>query len=205
MLRIFRKKSLHVVGDSISIDYGPFLEHALKPGIRYSRKEGRYKDLDVPEGANGGDSSRVLQYLAWLKEKGFRTDWLAMNCGLHDIRQDPVSLKFQVGIGQYRENLLEIIRTGARLSGLMVWITTTPVDDETHHKHLKDFVRRNASVAAYNAVAIDIMAAAGVRTIDLYSFTLSLAGPLYRDHVHFQPEVCRRQGEFVAGELNGLP
>ncbi|MFH0921567.1 MAG: SGNH/GDSL hydrolase family protein [Fibrobacterota bacterium] len=194
--------SLHVVGDSISIDYGPHLERFLKPGIRYSRKEGQYKNLDVPEGANGGDSSRVLRYLEWLGEKGFRTDCLAVNCGLHDIKQDPVSGKFQVEINRYRENLLEIVKTGARLSGLMGWITTTPVDDETHRKHLKDFVRRNANVTAYNAAALEIMSAAGVRIIDMHAFVLGLTGLLYRDHVHFLPEICRQQGEFIAGELN---
>lgn len=193
-----------MVGDSISIDYGPFLERALKPGIRYSRKEGKYQDLDVPEGANGGDSSRVLKYLEWLTDRDFHADCLAVNCGLHDIKRDPVTGSIQVEPDQYRKNLASIVKTGARLSPLLVWVTTTPVDDETHLSHVKDFVRRNADVTAYNAIALEVMARACVRMIDLRSFTLGLTGALYRDHVHYVAEVCLQQGEYVAGELNYL-
>ena len=54
------------MGDSISIQYGPFLEAELaKSGIAYGRKggEGDEDDLDNPTGlgANGGDSTMLMQ------------------------------------------------------------------------------------------------------------------------------------------------
>lgn len=59
-------KKIFVVDDSISIQYGPFLEKYLQGIMRYSRKEGTeeaLQNLDIPQGANGGDFSRVVAYL----------------------------------------------------------------------------------------------------------------------------------------------
>src|SRR5690349_9184446 len=78
---------LHVVGDSISMQYGPDLERMLAGAAAYSRKQGRSRDLDRPEGANGGDSAMVLAYLrelAGLAGEPFAL--LVLNCGLHDIK-----------------------------------------------------------------------------------------------------------------------
>jgi lysophospholipase L1-like esterase len=196
--------SLHVVGDSISIHYGPYLEKSLDRAVRYSRKEGKYQSLDVPAGANGGDSSQVLVYLDWLTAQGFRTDCLAVNCGLHDIKQDPVTGKFQVDLPQYRENLGLIVTAGQRIAGLFIWITTTPADYVTHWNHVKEFVRRNGNVLAYNQAAREIMNANKIPVIDLYTFTAALPGPLYCDHVHFCEKVRRKQGEYIAEELGRI-
>jgi len=57
---------LYVIGDSISIQYGPYLEAALRGVMAYARKEGEEEallNLDIPQGANGGDSGMVLSFL----------------------------------------------------------------------------------------------------------------------------------------------
>ena len=57
---------VYVIGDSISIQYGPHLQAYLKGTMGYARKEGEEKallNLDCPQGANGGDSSMVLSFL----------------------------------------------------------------------------------------------------------------------------------------------
>ena len=59
--------TLFVLGDSISIHYGPYLQKASKGFLQYDRKQGasgvEENNMDVATGANGGDSSMVLAYL----------------------------------------------------------------------------------------------------------------------------------------------
>ena len=87
--------SVHIVADSISIDYGPFLQGVLGATYRVSRKApggsdgtslprvtgaGRVGPDDPaygatgPGGANGGDSRHVLAYLRALVEARRRAD-----------------------------------------------------------------------------------------------------------------------------------
>jgi len=66
-------KKLYVIGDSISMHYGPDLEAMLESVMAYSRKSGQeeaLKNLDRPAGANGGDSSMVLAYLRAVQAAG---------------------------------------------------------------------------------------------------------------------------------------
>ncbi|MCB0124945.1 MAG: SGNH/GDSL hydrolase family protein, partial [Caldilineaceae bacterium] len=103
---------LFIVGDSISIQYGPYLAAALHGVMDYSRKEGEKEallNLDQPQGANGGDSSMVLAYLqAKAAAGGIDADLLLLNCGLHDIKTNPATGAKQVPIDQYAQNLQQI-------------------------------------------------------------------------------------------------
>ena len=57
--------NLYVIGDSISIHYGPYLKKQLHGVVGYARKEGEEEarlNLDNPSGANGGDSSMVFHF-----------------------------------------------------------------------------------------------------------------------------------------------
>src|SRR4030042_4948678 len=100
---------LYVIGDSISIHYGPYLQACLKGIMEYSRKEGKEEtllNLDNPQGDSGGDSSMVLSFLkAKATCGGIDADFLLLNCGLHDIKTYPNSGKNQVPIRQYENNL----------------------------------------------------------------------------------------------------
>jgi len=59
-------RSLFIIGDSISIQYGPHLKKMVEGWLHYGRKRGEAEalnDLDRPAGTNGGDSisgSRAL-------------------------------------------------------------------------------------------------------------------------------------------------
>ena len=84
--------SCYVIGDSISIQYGPYLEAALAGTWQYARKEGDAEarlNLDIPIGANGGDSGRVLGFLSsWADSVTAPIyDLMLINCGLHDIKR----------------------------------------------------------------------------------------------------------------------
>lgn len=196
---------IFIVGDSISIQYGPYLKALLPPRFGYDRKGGddALRDLDKAVGANGGDSSMVLAYLRSLESAGgLRADVLLLNCGLHDIKTDPVSGAKQIPIAAYEANLREVVVVGRRLCRTVVWMRTTPCDEAVHNNKQSTFHRYAADCLAYNAVADRVMAEAGVVSIDLHGFTIRLDGKLYCDHVHFLPEIRQAQAAYLAGWLD---
>lgn len=195
--------SIYVLGDSISMEYGPYLQRYLRWIAEYARKEGHElatKNLDVPDGANGGDSSMVLRFLrAMAGNGGIDADLLLVNCGLHDIKVDPQTGRRQIPIDQYRDNLRSIVQTVATMRPRLVWVRTTPCDEAIHNHPGMTFHRFTADGDAYNAVADSVMNEAGIPMIDLHTFTLNIGIDLYRDHVHFHDHICEKQGAFLAG------
>lgn len=201
------RKTLFVIGDSISLDYGPHLEAALPQGIAYTRKEGQeeaYVNLDIPRGANGGDSGMVKDYLTYIKAADiFHCDLMLSNCGLHDIKTDPETGARQVSPADYRKNLEAIVELAEELSEKLVWVRTTPVDDAMHVQRKADFGRVHADVQQYNQIADFIMTSHHVPVIPLDEFTQGLTKEMeiYRDGVHFSKPAQERQGVFLAGEV----
>ena len=195
--------NLYVVGDSISIHYGPFLEKQLAGVMGYARKEGAKDDLDNPNGANGGDSSMVLDYL---RDKaasgGIDADLLLVNCGLHDIKTHPETGVVQVSIEDYAKNLRAIIELAATMSLQLIWIRTTPLDEKIHNANGVGFQRYNTDHEAYDRVASEIMAGANIPVIDLHAFTANLGPDLYIDHVHFPEPIREKQAAYIAGWLD---
>lgn len=199
---------VYVIGDSISIQYGPWLEAYLRGRWIYTRKSGEeeaLRDLDHPQGANGGDSSMVLDFLQTLRGRGgLEADRILLNCGLHDIKTDPASGAKQVPLDAYGENLRAIVAEVRALGPRLAWVRTTPADETVHNTAKSDFHRFAADVDAYNAAADAVMAEAGVPSADLHAFTRNLDEPLYCDHVHFHEPVRIKQAAFLAGFLEGL-
>ncbi len=199
---------LFVIGDSISIQYGPYLEGFLSGTFAYDRKRddaGGAKaehDLDVPQGANGGDSSMVLAYLRARAERDpLKADVLLLNCGLHDIKTDPTTGARQVDREAYAQNLRAILAEARRTGTAVVWVRTTPVVTEIHNARSRAFHRFAADVAAYNAIADAVMAEAGVPVIDLHGFSARFVPAGFIDHVHFSEAVREKQAAFIAGAL----
>ena len=128
---------IYVIGDSISIQYGPYLQAYLQGLAEYSRKEEADEarlNLDNPQGANGGDSAMVLSFLkAKAESGGIDTDLLLINCGLHDIKTDPKTGARQVPICDYAANLRAIVQTVELMNLELIWIRTTPCDEKVHN------------------------------------------------------------------------
>lgn len=198
-------KRLYVIGDSISIQYGPYLERYLAGQMAYARKaqdETAALALDPPQGANGGDSSMVLAFVrAKAEASGFDADVVLLNCGLWDLRTDPETGARQTPMPRYRANLESIVEIPQAEGVAVVWVRTTPCDEAVHNKPELGFHRYAADVVAYNEAAEAVMAAHGVLSIDLHAFTLNLGGDLYCDHVHFNEDVRERQAVYIAGWL----
>lgn len=198
--------TIFVLGDSISIQYGPYLERLLAGRIGYTRKEGvdaALADLDVPQGANGGDSRMCLAYLrARCAEPDFQPDLLLLNCGLHDIKRTaPGFDQLQVSFTDYRSNLLAIRDLLAARGIALAWVRTTPVVDAVHNTPSKTFHRHAADQAEINAIADAVMAPVAHR-IDLDTATRALGGDeIFCDHVHYIDAVRQVQAAFIAGHL----
>jgi lysophospholipase L1-like esterase len=200
---------LYVLGDSISIEYGPHLQVMLAGVFDYSRKSGDEEarlNLDNPQGANGGDSSMCLAYLRGRFAAGdLKADVLLLNCGLHDVKHTPDNPTgpCQVHIDDYQRNLTTMVALASENRTPLVWVRTTPVDETAHNKPGSGIIRYQGDVDRYNAVADAVMAEHGVPTIDLAGFTLSLgaAHQMLRDGRHFHEPIQKLQAAFIAGWL----
>ena len=211
---------LFILGDSISLGYGPYLEQMLAGRFQCDRKGSELLSPDQREqnilqrlGAlassipdlNGGDSAQVLDYL---RKRGplinADSTLLLLNCGLHDVRVDAGSGTYQVEAGDYARNLEEIIRLARAAARWVVWVNTTPVCDEHHNRLSPGYLRFNRDVNIYNDIAGEQMRAAGIPVIDLNRFTSSISTTgrledLLVDHVHFSEPVRKLQAAFLAG------
>lgn len=198
-------RKLFVVGDSISIAYGPALKSFVAGTFVYDRKRDSGEalaDLDRPVGANGGDSRMVLAYLKELAaDRSFRTDVLLVNCGLHDIKTDRAKGTRQVDPEEYISNLHAIVALSRKAGWTLVWVTSTPVDDAIHNARNVGFYRYNRDVEEYNLLARRVFEAAHVPVIDLYAFSRTFPADAYSDHVHYRPDYASRQAAFIGEAL----
>jgi lysophospholipase L1-like esterase len=198
-----------VIGDSISLHYGPYLERQLASRFAYDRLRAEpgqgTTNLDLPDGANGGDSRRVLAYLRRRQTQGpLLPGFLLLNCGLHDIKRDPVTRALQVPLEEYTANLRAILAVAAAMQQRVVWVRTTPVVDAVHNRKPGRVLRFAADVDAYNAAADAVMRAAGIPIVDLHEFSRRFGPEAYVDHVHYRAPVREKQAAFLAEALRQI-
>ncbi len=207
-------KSLYVIGDSISIQYGPYLKAMLRDQLVYDRprRAGEsIEDLDRPVGENGGDSAKVLSLVlnryasqTCIGKPTVGQELLMLNCGLHDIKLDSQTGRHQVEPDQYGRNLTEAISAAHRAGCPVVWVRTTPVDDERHNASSPQWLRHNSDVIRYNSIADSVAKGNRLPVIDLYTFTTGLGHDVYCDNVHFTEEVRKLQAAYIVGSLRQI-
>ena len=223
-------KRIFVLGDSISLHYGPYLQQDVEGKFLYDRKGGSeaaavgQQELDFPTHhatINGGDSSMCLeflnQHLGSNPSPSIDTaDYVLLNCGLHDIKINAGTKSQQVSLDQYEQNLKEMVHLfhddekRRSTKPKLIWIRTTPIDEQLHNQLQPRFHRFQADLERYQQSADNVMKEHNVPMIDLYSFTLNLQksghpkNELWQDHVHFHPLVREKQAAFIAGFLDCL-
>jgi len=198
-------KKLLVIGDSISLGYGPDLKSMLVNEFEYTTKNANADagNLDFPTGPNGGDSRMVLAYLRTLKgDKNFHADLLLLNCGLHDVKTDRKTNKIVIDSEHYANNLDSIFRLLRKMKLPIIWVRTTPVNDSIHNSKNVGFYRYNKDVLRYNEIADSICRRHKVLVVDLYSFTDQFPVSAYADHVHYKPEFAKLQAAYIAGYID---
>ena len=176
-----------LIGDSIRMGYQ---DHVV------SQLAGRV-EVWAPE-ENGGDSRNVLAHLdQWVFSR--QPDLVHVNCGLHDLKR-AFGAKSSVPLDEYEGNVRQILQKLQReLDGVVVWATTTPVDENWHHQN-KGFDRLEADVEAYNAAAHAVAEDIGVPIDDLFAVVEreGKARLLTQDGVHFTEEGSQLLGRVVA-------
>lgn len=197
------RKKIFVLGDSISIGYGPYIKCLIPEDWEYDRKRGdeALEDLDRAVGANGGNSYRVLAYLNEESKKQVGYDTLLINCCMHDIRVDRKTGKCEVTKEDYKKNLIAIVNKAKEMAHEVIWVETTPLRDKVHNNREIGFMRYEKDLSEYNQIAEDVMLAHKIKIIPLYGFTERLGENIYCDHVHFVDEVRKLQAAFIVGYL----
>ena len=175
-----------LIGDSIRMGYQ---DHVA------SQLAGR-AEIWVPE-ENGGDSRKVLAHLdQWVLAR--QPDLVHVNCGLHDLKR-AFGAESEVPLDEYERNVRQILQRLQRELDVVVWATTTPVDENWHHQN-KGFDRLEADVDAYNAAARAVAEDLDVPIDDLFAVVEreGKARLLTQDGVHFTEEGSQLLGRVVA-------
>jgi lysophospholipase L1-like esterase len=181
-----------LLGDSIRLGYAPRVTACLAGAAEV-----------VSPAANGGDSANLRRHLdEWLAGAGSGpgVDVVHFNCGLHDLKRDEATGEYQVPLAQYEANLRALVDRLRATGAALVFATSTPIEDGRHARRGVGFDRSDADVRRYNAVAAEVMGAAGVAVHDLYWVVeegggAELLGP---DGTHFTPAGYARLAEAVA-------
>lgn len=198
------KPHVFLLGDSISIHYGPYLKSYVEDFAELEQK--KIETLGGREfSRNGGDSKRVLEYLTYkLKEKDFQPDYLLLNCGLHDVGRDTVTGDLQVPLVDYRQNLEKIVKLIQAKNIQIIWVSITPVVDSIHNSRSKHKWRYVSDLASYNLAALEICRKQAIPVIDLFSFTGKLGTDAYLDNVHYKEYARQLQAACLAGALQEI-
>lgn len=203
------KTKVFLIGDSISVQYFPFLKKYMAGFANLDRKldNGQAeKNLDVPVGANGGDSRMVLEYLrAKFNDPDFKPEYMIINCGLHDIKRTPEKPDIvQVTKENYKKNLEAIFSLLESKKVRPVWVRTTYVVDSIHNARSKDIIRHGEDVVMYNKIADEICAKHKIPSIDLYSFSLEQGTEHILDHVHYDQPTRALQATYITGFMENI-
>ena len=183
------KPTVVLIGDSIRMGYQDSVVGALA-GLA---------EVWGPE-PNGGDSRKVLAHLdEWVISR--QPSLVHINCGLHDLKR-AFGEEAEVPLDEYIDNIRQILtRLQSELQGIVIWATTTPVDETLHHQN-KGFDRFEADVDAYNKAASAVAEDLGVGIDDLYAVVAGgdKASLLTADGVHFTAEGSLLLGRAVAAD-----
>ena len=178
-----------LIGDSIRIGYAPIVTKKLDgQAVVVSHKD------------NGGDSGNILKNLdAWVIKE--QPALVHLNCGLHDLKKDRKTGKYQVSLEDYEANLKKIVeRIRGETKAVLIFAATTPILDDLHAKRGAGFDRFEADVKRYNEKALAVMAELNVPVSDLHRLVHHFAADklLGKDGTHYTPAGYERLGEAVA-------
>ena len=173
-----------VIGDSISIDYTPYLSPLLpKYTITHNPKNGQTS-------RNG-----VEKVDSWLGPDRWAV--CTFNFGLWDTADygEP-----PVDIISYRRNLAIVAGKLKRKCRKVFFVTTTqrPVNAASYE---------SGEVEAYNRAAMGVMKAEHIEVIDLYTISAAMAdlrlNPTLHNDVHYTGEGSMRLAEVIAAAIEG--
>lgn len=188
-----------LIGDSISMGYTLPVRTLLAGKANVHR----------PRVNCGHTASGLEQLDAWLATGGADQKWdvIHFNWGLHDLKyvdeKGAISdvaapgAKQQISPEDYRKNLTALTERLKATGAKLIWRNTTPVPEETKG-------RIAHAEAAYNTIAAEVMAAAGVPTHDLAAFVTAHQTEVQLPaNVHFSTAGSDALAAEVAREILG--
>ena len=194
------KPRVLILGDSISIGYGPTVSYALADVAYVVRPTNL---VGGPENCSG--TTKGIQRIdQWLTIGGGNWDVIHFNFGLHDLKHvkpdgknsnspnDPP----QADLAAYERNLREIVAKLKATGAKLIFATTTP-----YPAGVTPF-RDPESAAKYNAVAEQIMAENEIEVDDLYAFAAPQLEEIQMPvNVHFKRPGSAALGKVVAEKI----
>ena len=177
------RPAILVIGDSISMGYGPYVRESLD----------QYDVQHNP--CNAYDSRNTARRIdGWLKT---RSSWHAItfNNGIWDQTVGDT----WVGDDEYRANLTFIARAIKARTARPLFILSTEIPVNTPD-------RLNARIVRKNEIAVEVMDAEGIPWLDLYSYSRTInhlhSRAAEQDDVHFTEEGYEALAEKVLEALN---
>jgi lysophospholipase L1-like esterase len=177
-----------LVGDSIRLGYAPLV----------ARRLAGKAEIVSPEGA--GDSAWLLKNVDTLVIEQ-KPDLVHFNVGLHDLRHNRKTARYQVDLPDYEKNLEAVlVRLKTLTSTTLVFASTTPVDDVRHAKRKGPYDRFEKDVKRYNEAALRLMGKHGVVVHDLHGLVHHAGADrlLAADGTHYTAQGQQRLADAVA-------
>lgn len=186
-----------IIGDSISIGYTLPVRAMLA---------GEFNVHRIPQ--NGANTQVGLDNIdTWLGDG--KWDVIHFNWGLHDVKRLDAEGKMDaskskaIALPDYEKNLRALVQRMKKTGAKLIWANTTPVP-------VGAAGRRPGDAAAYNRVAMRIMAEEGVRINDLFGYISPDVGVYQKKaDVHFtnpgSERLGKRVAEFILSSYTDMP
>ena len=159
------KKSHLILGDSISMQYGAYLnndQYEIQRAKNYNKSNAqncRYTEFGVEHIDRWLDQNGV----------GFKWNLITFNWGLHDLQR--------YSIEEYKSNLRILVAKIKARSNRAIFITTSAVVDG-------HTIRTDADSVLYNEAALEVMEETNTEVFDMYAVSSTIKHEIY-DDVHY--------------------
>ncbi len=181
------KRTVLVLGDSISIGYTPDLTQQLADVARVVRPVAPDGQAENCAGTKNG----VQKIDQWITQAG-QPDVITFNFGLHDFKRETQTEKPtasnsptdppQSDPESYRQNLTQIVERLEATGAKLFFVTTTPVPPGGVRPH-----RDLGDPLLYNGIARQVVELRGIEVIDLYAVAAAEPDWMRPVNVHFTP------------------
>jgi hypothetical protein len=192
-------KNVLVIGDSVSIGY-----------TTYANLPDKLKDValvqhgpwDVSDGGAGNTGNGVACLDNWLATQAqapVKWDLVMFNFGLHNLGNSTAAET------SYKEQLTNITARLGKTGATLLYALTTPF--------MPDATEGNMVVEQLNAIALELMQAAAIPILDLYSLVVQHCGKVYTDcdwcrmspcSYHYNSPGMEAQSEAVAAAIRTM-
>lgn len=185
------KKTLLIIGDSISLGYLPTVKKELASEVEVLHNPGNAQHT--------GTGLRLIDQ--WLGDKKY--DVIFFNWGLWDLcyrhpeskvqgQRDKLNGEITYTVDRYETNIEELVKKLKETGAKLVFVTTTVIPPDEAGRFEGDEI-------TYNNAAKAIMKKYGVEIYDLHKHSVEVHKQykLKDGDVHYTPEGYQKLGEFI--------